>query len=172
MDWYNHRHHHSEIKFVTPMQRHSGQAVNICRGRAANYHRLANATRVAGHYTQAADVNRRWSESIDHHQITTIQSSYVDVGCLNNSRGVIFPGSHRFPIALILFNLMAIMANKQTKNQDDTTHTPPPHFVPAHRQNGWHNPAQSFQQPTREGSHMCARSAQPLQTLLFRAAPD
>ena len=30
VDWYNHRHRHSGIKFVTPQQRHSGQAVEIC----------------------------------------------------------------------------------------------------------------------------------------------
>jgi putative transposase len=36
-DWYNHRHRHSGIKFVTPHQRHSGQAVEICRHRAVVY---------------------------------------------------------------------------------------------------------------------------------------
>ena len=37
VDWYNHRHRHSGIKFVTPHQRHSGQAVEICRHRADVY---------------------------------------------------------------------------------------------------------------------------------------
>jgi len=37
VDWYNHRHRHSGIKFVTPQQRHSGQAVEICRHRAVVY---------------------------------------------------------------------------------------------------------------------------------------
>jgi len=37
MDWYNDRHSHSGIKFVTPQQQHSGQAVAICRHRAAIY---------------------------------------------------------------------------------------------------------------------------------------
>jgi transposase InsO family protein len=35
--WYNHRHRHSGIKFVTPDQRHSGQAVEICQHRAVIY---------------------------------------------------------------------------------------------------------------------------------------
>ena len=35
--WYNHRHRHSAIKFVTPHQRHCGQAVEICRHRAVVY---------------------------------------------------------------------------------------------------------------------------------------
>jgi transposase InsO family protein len=35
--WYNQRHRHSGIKFVTPAQRHSGQAVEICRYRAVVY---------------------------------------------------------------------------------------------------------------------------------------
>jgi len=37
VDWYNHRHRHSGIKFVTPQQPHSGQAVEICRHRAVAY---------------------------------------------------------------------------------------------------------------------------------------
>ncbi len=37
VDWYNHQHHHSGIKFVTPQQRHCGQAVEICRHRAVVY---------------------------------------------------------------------------------------------------------------------------------------
>ena len=51
VDWYNHRHRHSGIKFVTPAQRHSGQAVEICRHRADVYE-------------QARQRNpRRWSRS-------------------------------------------------------------------------------------------------------------
>ncbi len=34
VDWYNHQHRHSAIRFVTPHQRHSGQANEICRHRA------------------------------------------------------------------------------------------------------------------------------------------
>jgi putative transposase len=47
VDWYNHRHHHSEIKFVTPHQRHSGSAKAICQQRTDVYEaaRLANPTR-------------------------------------------------------------------------------------------------------------------------------
>jgi len=49
--WYNHRHRHSGIKFVTPQQRHSGQAIEICRDRAVVYE-------------QARQRNpRRWSRS-------------------------------------------------------------------------------------------------------------
>ena len=36
-NWYNHRHRHSGIKFVTPVQRHSGQGVEICQHRAEVY---------------------------------------------------------------------------------------------------------------------------------------
>jgi hypothetical protein len=35
--WYNHQHRHSGIKFVTPHQRHSGHAVELCRRRAHVY---------------------------------------------------------------------------------------------------------------------------------------
>jgi hypothetical protein len=52
LDWYNHRHRHSGIKFVTPQQRHSGQAVEICRQRTLVY-------------KQARQRHpRRWSRSI------------------------------------------------------------------------------------------------------------
>ena len=37
VDWYNHQHRHSGIKFVTPQQRHCGQAVEISRHRAFVY---------------------------------------------------------------------------------------------------------------------------------------
>lgn len=37
VDLYNHRHRHSSFKFVTPQQRQSGQAVDICRHRAHVY---------------------------------------------------------------------------------------------------------------------------------------
>ena len=39
VDWYNERHRHSGIRFVTPVQRHSGRAVAIARQRAAVYER-------------------------------------------------------------------------------------------------------------------------------------
>jgi putative transposase len=37
VDSYNHRHRHSAIRFVTPDQRHSGQADELCRQRALVY---------------------------------------------------------------------------------------------------------------------------------------
>ncbi|MCX5967500.1 MAG: integrase core domain-containing protein, partial [Cyanobacteria bacterium] len=37
VDWYNHQHRHSGIRFVTPDQRHSGQAIAICSQRAQLY---------------------------------------------------------------------------------------------------------------------------------------
>ncbi len=37
VDWYNHQHRHSAIRFVTPHERHSGQAVELCRHRARVY---------------------------------------------------------------------------------------------------------------------------------------
>jgi transposase InsO family protein len=50
-DWYNHRHRHSGIKFVTPHQRHNGDAVEICRHRAVVYERARQRN------------PRRWSRS-------------------------------------------------------------------------------------------------------------
>jgi transposase InsO family protein len=47
VDWYNHRHRHSGIKFVTPHQRHTGAAKAICQQRAEVYEAAcrANPTR-------------------------------------------------------------------------------------------------------------------------------
>ena len=47
VDWYNHQHRHSGIKFVTPHQRHYGEAIEICRQRSRVYElaRIANPKR-------------------------------------------------------------------------------------------------------------------------------
>jgi len=37
VEWYNHQHRHSGIRFVTPDQRHRGRAEEICRHRARIY---------------------------------------------------------------------------------------------------------------------------------------
>ena len=51
VDWYNHRHRHSGIKFVTPHQRHSGAATAICKQRTDVYEKARQAH------------PRRWSRS-------------------------------------------------------------------------------------------------------------
>ena len=51
VDWYNHQHRHSGIKFVTPHQRHSGTATAICQQRADVYEKARQAQ------------PRRWSRS-------------------------------------------------------------------------------------------------------------
>jgi len=61
VDWYNHRHRHSGIKFVTPHQRHSGAAKAICQQRAVVYEaaRRANPKRWSGEirfWSQPAEV--------------------------------------------------------------------------------------------------------------------
>ena len=50
VDWYNHQHRHSGIKFVTPQQRHCGEAIGICRQRSRVYElaRIANPRRWTG----------------------------------------------------------------------------------------------------------------------------
>ncbi|WP_315858060.1 IS3 family transposase [Cyanobium sp. HWJ4-Hawea] len=51
VDWYNHRHRHRGIKFVTPHQRHSGAATAICQQRTDVYEtaRRANPSRWSRH---------------------------------------------------------------------------------------------------------------------------
>jgi transposase InsO family protein len=52
VNWYNERHRHSGIRFVTPHQRHSGQAVEICSHRSVVYEQARQRH------------PRRWSRSI------------------------------------------------------------------------------------------------------------
>ena len=40
VQWYNHEHRHSRIKFVTPQQRHSGEDINILKKRHALYRKV------------------------------------------------------------------------------------------------------------------------------------
>ncbi len=68
VDWYNHRHRHSGIKFVTPQQRHCGQAVEICRHRAVVYEDASQRNPGDGHDRFAVGVSRRWSGSIHRQQ--------------------------------------------------------------------------------------------------------
>ena len=52
MDWYNHQHQHSQIRFVTPAQRHLGQDTAILAQRAAVYEQAKNQN------------PQRWSKNI------------------------------------------------------------------------------------------------------------
>lgn len=69
MHWYNHKHHHSGIQFVTPAQRHAGQDAIILAHRKAVY----MAARAAH--------PKRWSGDIRHWK-------YVDKVHLNPSNEV------------------------------------------------------------------------------------
>ena len=60
VDWYVHEHRHSAIRFVTPQQRHSGQAPGICKQRTEVYE-LARLRHP-----------RRWSRSIRCWQQPTV----------------------------------------------------------------------------------------------------
>jgi len=44
IDWYNHEHRHSAIRFVTPAERHAGRDGAILRARHALYHRARRRT--------------------------------------------------------------------------------------------------------------------------------
>jgi putative transposase len=52
VDWYDHRYHHSGMRFATPHQRLSGQAVEICNHRSLVYEQARQRH------------PRRWSRSI------------------------------------------------------------------------------------------------------------
>ncbi len=62
MDWYNHHHQHSAIRFVTPAQRHRGEDIAIlanrdavyAKAREANPRRWTTTTRNWQHITQVA----------------------------------------------------------------------------------------------------------------------
>ena len=52
VEWYNHQHRHSGIKFVTPQQRHRGAAIASCRQRSHLYEQTRRQN------------PKRWSKSI------------------------------------------------------------------------------------------------------------
>lgn len=63
MQWYNHEHRHSAIKFVTPAQRHRGEDVEVLRARRDLYER------------EKAKHPDRWSREVrnwDHEQTVTL----------------------------------------------------------------------------------------------------
>jgi transposase InsO family protein len=59
VDWYNHRHRHSGIKFVTPHQRHSGAAIAICRERTEVYETARQA-----HPNRWSQSTRCWRQPV------------------------------------------------------------------------------------------------------------
>jgi hypothetical protein len=58
--WYNHRHRHSGIKFVTPHQRHSGAAIAICRERTEVYEKARQA-----HPNRWSQSTRCWRQPVE-----------------------------------------------------------------------------------------------------------
>ena len=64
VDWYNHRHLHGGIKFVIPVQRHSGSAISICQQRTEDCEegRRANPIRRSRHIP--AGDNQKYCGSI------------------------------------------------------------------------------------------------------------
>ena len=55
--WYNDQHRHSGIRFLTPSERHSGKAIEICRNRARVYE-LARQ----GHPLRWSGTTRCWHQ--------------------------------------------------------------------------------------------------------------
>jgi len=90
VDWYNLRQRHSGIKFVTPHQRYSAQAVEICRLRVGSPRKPTPLVTIN---TLLALFGSGLDQPTSNR--TSLQSSYVDDGCLNRSSCINFPGSHR-----------------------------------------------------------------------------
>ncbi len=95
VDWYNYQHRHSGIRFVTPAQLHSGEAVEICSLRALVYELVRQR-----HPRRWSRSSRCWHEPSVSGSIPSCRqhrrSSYVGEGRLNGGRGVIFPDSYRY----------------------------------------------------------------------------
>jgi hypothetical protein len=70
VDWYNHRHRHSGLKFVTP---HHGTAArpwrSACTG-VSPKSRPGSGIRAAGHAPFSVGLNQKWLGSTRHHQKT------------------------------------------------------------------------------------------------------
>jgi len=59
VDWYNNRHRHSGIQFVTPQQSHSGKANDIWHIALSCTNKRTSETHAAGHEQSAAGDNQR-----------------------------------------------------------------------------------------------------------------
>jgi len=59
VNWYNHQHRHSGIKFVTPQQRHSGEAIAIAKSGLSFMVGIANLIRGAGQQPNIGVVNQK-----------------------------------------------------------------------------------------------------------------
>lgn len=59
VDWYNHRHRHSGIKYVTPIQRHADQPSPLASSVLRSMRTLAEQIQHAGADTRAAGVNQK-----------------------------------------------------------------------------------------------------------------
>lgn len=55
VQWYNHEHRHSRIKFVTPVQRHTGEDINLLKKRHALYTRMKRR-----HPSRWSTTTRNW----------------------------------------------------------------------------------------------------------------
>jgi len=97
VDWYNHRHRHSGIKFVTPQQHHSGQAVETCRHRGVVYEDARQCNPGDGHDRFSVASTRGGLDQSTASR-NRIHTSYFDDHRLNSSRGDIFPGRYRIGI--------------------------------------------------------------------------
>ena len=100
VDWYNHRHRHSDIKFVTPVQRHNGLAIAICQQRAEVYEkarREQSNTLESTHPLLAS--TRRGVDQQANRRAQSDPGATLNPGRLSGSRGltsflkVIEPGS-------------------------------------------------------------------------------
>ena len=76
VDWYNHQHRPSGIIFVTPQQRHDGQAVEISRHRAVVYERTRQLNPKRWSRSTRCWRQPEWSGSISHQMSSMNQGSY------------------------------------------------------------------------------------------------
>lgn len=72
VNWYNDRHRHCCIRFVTPSQRHSGEAVAISHHHGCACEQARHVTHAAGVAALTAGVNRRRFGLIRHYRKTAL----------------------------------------------------------------------------------------------------
>jgi len=69
VQWYNHEHHHSRIKFVTPAQRHNGEDIKILDDRDRLYNRMKKK-----HPSRWSSTTRNWQ----HERIVELNPKHHD----------------------------------------------------------------------------------------------
>ena len=89
MAWYNHEHRHSALKFVTPAQRHAGQAEELLRKRVkATIRKAADGTPMIFHGKGTVEIGRSEQDPLYKLPVRKVLGAiYLELGTIEQPAG-------------------------------------------------------------------------------------